>query len=42
MLATNVKRKRRVEVKRCSAVRFFDLEAAWDQYYGQTHPESAV
>jgi hypothetical protein len=38
---TNVERERRIEVDR-RGIRRFDLEAAWDEDDGKTHPESTV
>jgi hypothetical protein len=38
---TNVERERRIEVDR-RGIRRFDLEAAWDEDDGKTHPESSV
>lgn len=39
---TNVECKCSVKVERCSAVGFFDLEAAWDQNDGEADPETSI
>jgi hypothetical protein len=38
---TNVERKRLIKVDR-RGIRRFDLEAAWDEDDGKTHPEATV
>ena len=41
-MATNVERKRRVEVECRSAVSFFNLKTAWDQDNGEADPKSTI